>query len=944
MRRRVTADARFCRLCGASNLLLNTNLHAQGTDLGGSRFRFALLDSVQLDARTVVGAGTDFAGASLQRVEMPAQIRLVRLVFKGANLSRIVLDECCLESADLCNATLAQCSLRGAQLSQALLSGADVSEAMLQGVVLTGGCASGASFARSQMQSASFADCNAANAIWDHCACTKASFDSVNLTRASFRGATLQGCRFTKCVCASAILAGADLAGAHLSDCSLADADLSNANLRDATLSGCDLQRAVFTHACLAGCDLSHAKLQGALIFLPAGADGGGANADCSDPLEESPVLDLRSIRLQGAQGLVLQHLRHANLSNADLRGLSLERCDLSSARLLLADFSGCDLRFANLSNSNLEGAIFQRALLVAARLDGARATHCNFALADLHDAKLFVAPGGRGGGGGDEGQLADGIDLSGALGLARRDFSGCVFKGCDLSGCDLSQTKWANASLQDCNLAASVLDLADLKGVSVVSCSLEGASLERAFCKGAHLTAVVLKNASLRQADVRKAKVHKCVLVGVGLQEAKLSGTDFSSSDLRWAVLVGTNLSHADLRGARISNVRVDKTTNFEGTHFLLEDLIPDDEAGVNALLNLLETQVAMHAQLRELGVKALERLLASPHSSDWLLLPHTGHVQGGQGGGEGGVVGEEGDGELTIAVAGVDSGKRHLPATGSAQVMDGEGSKGTAWRVTAPSVVTWWIHSRFAGSLACSGRAGEGERETMEGDCSGGGREGEVAFKEEGVLAAEASAVWGRLKAALKVVLTALVHLFPRDGTLTREDVTALGGCVGVAHELCRRAPAEAREAVAATFSCLGGVDSILRLMMALGAGQQELVTQARDTIVLVLGLELGDKAQQHSIRSMLKAATARCQEDIEGWERIEDLERMERHWFSLLMLYSLEHLQALDAKHSTVTTRREHAQKLMTLYAGSAEAYWRQQVQTGLVRHTTTLNPKL
>jgi uncharacterized protein YjbI with pentapeptide repeats len=55
------------------------------------------------------------------------------------------------------------------------------------------------------MSSARMSDWIADQAILDLCVCIGATFDNVNLTSASFRGANLQGSRFTKTICASAL-------------------------------------------------------------------------------------------------------------------------------------------------------------------------------------------------------------------------------------------------------------------------------------------------------------------------------------------------------------------------------------------------------------------------------------------------------------------------------------------------------------------------------------------------------------------------------------------------------------------------------------------------------------------------------------------------------------------------------------------------------------------
>ena len=125
------------------------------------------------------------------------------------------------------------------------------------------------------------------------------------------------------------------------------------------------------------------------------------------------------------------------------------------------------------------------------------------------------------------------------------------------------------------------------------------------------------------------------------------------------------------------------------------------------------------------------------------------------------------------------------------------------------------------------------------------------------------EASSAWERLEGALRVALVALAW----------GDVTALQ----VAHELCRGAPGEAREAVAATFSRFDGVDFILMAMMgtmkvrtfvecrsqdafecrtAAEQQQQEFVTKGGEVVVMVLGLGMEDRARQQDIRYMYSA----------------------------------------------------------------------------------------
>ncbi|ARI83209.1 pentapeptide repeats family protein [Microcystis aeruginosa FACHB-905 = DIANCHI905] len=136
-----------------------------------------------------------------------------------------------------------------------------------------------------------------------------------------------------------AILRGADLRGAFLSEANLKGADLRRAFLSEANLSGADL-----SEANLSGADLRGAILSGAILW--------GAN-------------------LKGA-GLSLAFLRGAILSGANLGQADLWEANLSGANLSEANLSGAilweaDLIEANLSGANLSGAKVENAIFIGA-------------------------------------------------------------------------------------------------------------------------------------------------------------------------------------------------------------------------------------------------------------------------------------------------------------------------------------------------------------------------------------------------------------------------------------------------------------------------------------------------------------------------------------------------------------------------------------------------
>jgi hypothetical protein len=84
--------------------------------------------------------------------------------------------------------------------------------------------------------------------------------------RAVLTGADLRGAVLTDVVLTGAVLTGADLTDADLTGAVLADAVLAGADLTDADLTGAVLTRAVLRGAVLTGADLTDADLTGAVL------------------------------------------------------------------------------------------------------------------------------------------------------------------------------------------------------------------------------------------------------------------------------------------------------------------------------------------------------------------------------------------------------------------------------------------------------------------------------------------------------------------------------------------------------------------------------------------------------------------------------------------------------------------------------------------------------
>jgi uncharacterized protein YjbI with pentapeptide repeats len=125
----------------------------------------------------------------------------------------------------------------------------------------------------------------------------------------------------------------ADLRGAVLSGANLSNAYLSQANLGGTHLNEADLSRAQLAMAYLSGANLKNVDLSRAGLALAylVGANLSGAN------------------------------LSYANLTEANLSGADFSRTNLFNARLKFANLHGTNLSSANLKEANLNGATFIR-------------------------------------------------------------------------------------------------------------------------------------------------------------------------------------------------------------------------------------------------------------------------------------------------------------------------------------------------------------------------------------------------------------------------------------------------------------------------------------------------------------------------------------------------------------------------------------------------------
>jgi uncharacterized protein YjbI with pentapeptide repeats len=199
------------------------------------------------------------------------------------------------------------------------------------------------------------------------------------------------------------------------------------------------------------------------------------------------------------------------------------------------ADLSNADLRGLSLSNADLRGAIMRGCILDDADLNGAQLVH-----ADLRDAQLCSA------------------NLTGAN-LLLTDFSGADLSNADLSNSSSSSDqlghirrgpRFKNANLESTNLSNAACYMTDFSGALLVGTKMSGANLEGANLQETDLSGLNLEGANLVQANLRLAKLAGTRLANTNLSQADLQQTDLTQADVRGADLRATNLGQAKVDG----------------------------------------------------------------------------------------------------------------------------------------------------------------------------------------------------------------------------------------------------------------------------------------------------------------------------------------------------------------------------------------------------------
>ena len=162
----------------------------------------------------------------------------------------------------------------------------------------------------------------------------------------------------------------------------LMNADLREMDLREADFSGMDLRGVHLDYSDLTGADLSHANLQRASLC--------GAHLDDAD-LQRITLTHARVGSNKRSTAAVLDgcNISGGDLSDSDLRHVSMRGADLSNTRLDRVDMSDMDATLADLSGSIANNSIMIHAWMPGANLSNAVYKDCHINAANLFAANL---------------------------------------------------------------------------------------------------------------------------------------------------------------------------------------------------------------------------------------------------------------------------------------------------------------------------------------------------------------------------------------------------------------------------------------------------------------------------------------------------------------------------------------------------------------------------
>jgi len=261
-----------------------------------------------------------------------------------------------------------------------------------------------------------------------------ASFVGASIEKADFSQSNLTDANFENAVLYKASFRNTDLSRANLSGLTVEDADFSGAAIVRANFSNSKLKSAQFSRSKIDRCNFSKADLE---------------SADFSDAITVSNCQFTQTslVGVRFPSNTVGDNFVEADLSNANLDGVSLPKCNFENTTLEGTSFVAAVLSESNFRKTECAKAIFTDAILTEARFDGAVATNATFEGAKLNKSTF------------------QGANLNQAIfenaNLGESDFRSTDLSHANLGNTELSGARFSLATLTSANMLGSNFDKA---------------------------------------------------------------------------------------------------------------------------------------------------------------------------------------------------------------------------------------------------------------------------------------------------------------------------------------------------------------------------------------------------------------------------------------------------------------------------------------------------
>jgi uncharacterized protein YjbI with pentapeptide repeats len=358
-------------------------------------------------------------------------------------------------------------------------------------------------------------------------------------------------------------LSGVNLTGANLSDAKLDRAIIKGSTLTSAQMPGQDLSTVVFDDkTIITGTQQKPTNLSGAKV--PYGlisrnwqwldltnAEIIGLPQELSS--KDKPLL-ARGARLSGIKNnLTDSHLDYADLSEADLTGLTLEGAHLTKAKLISTLLSGANLSNSTLTEADMSGAQLGSIALVF-NVTGANPVNALKTALEKGNVDEVIAI-----------FKANGVALNKPVSIEVPErAAGRVWTVADthaaytvrleeVSGQQLFGVYRPSmpAVLGGAFMKGAILTAANLYGVNASGVQLYG---------GAKLNNTILENVNFAMANLGNVDFTRAKLLGATLDEAVLTSAVFTGAYLTPSVNKQVSLYGANLQGAIFTDAHLDQ------------------------------------------------------------------------------------------------------------------------------------------------------------------------------------------------------------------------------------------------------------------------------------------------------------------------------------------------------------------------------------------------